>query len=97
MTYEQALEDREYLWRTYAEAVDMTGAYVDQDDLEKLLKRPTKQTARRCLERQIVYWCEAGPDDPMRDEAWKSDPEVRAIARRHGCEEDLDRLIAMFQ
>lgn len=53
--YNQARADHEYLWDTYAPASDMTGAYVDQDDLEKLLKNPTKKTAVECYEAQIEY------------------------------------------
>lgn len=76
-TYEQAYDDHQYLWRTYSKADDMTGAYVDQDDLAKMLRSPTKRTARECLENQIIYWFEAGPapsDGPPKS--------VREIARQ---------------
>lgn len=63
ITYEQAYADRQYLWETYGPADDMTGAYVDQDDLEALLKSPTKATARSCLINQIEYWFQTGPHD----------------------------------
>jgi hypothetical protein len=52
MNYEQALKDHKFLWEV-APACDMTGGYVDQDDLEKLLESPTKATAKDCLCRQI--------------------------------------------
>ena len=40
--YRQARSNHEYLWRTYAPARDMTGAYVDQQDLHKLLQNPNE-------------------------------------------------------
>ena len=57
-TYEQAKEDHEYLW-SIGEAYDMSGGYVDQDDLDSLLKNPTKATARSCFIRQIGHCFEA--------------------------------------
>ena len=94
MTYDQSRKDHEYLWH-YAPAYDMTGGYVDQDDLEKLLESPTKKTAMNCYNNQIVYWFEAGPDDSFGIEAkWKTDPKVREIAERHCCEEDFEYLLS---
>lgn len=61
ISYEQARADHEYLW-SIGPANDMTGAYVDQDDLQKLLRNPTKATARDCYISQIEYWFQAGPD-----------------------------------
>jgi len=61
MTYEQVFKDHSYLWGIGA-ADDMTGGYVDQEDLYRLLKSPTKQTAKKCLIDQINYWFESGPD-----------------------------------
>lgn len=61
MKYEQAFKDWKYLWNIGA-ADDMTGAYVDQEDLDKLLHSPTKATAAHCLCRQIEYWFDTGPD-----------------------------------
>lgn len=81
VTYEQAYADHCYLWQTYGSASDMTGAYVDQDDLSQLLKSPTKATARDCLVDQIVYWFDVGPEDGKID--W-ADPEVLEIAERYG-------------
>lgn len=81
VTYEQAYADHSYLWQTHGPASDMTGAYVDQDDLARLLKSPTKATARDCLEDQIDHWFSVGPEDGKID--W-SDPEIREIAERHG-------------
>lgn len=86
-TYEQAYADHSYLWKTYGPASDMTGAYVDQEDLERLLRSPTKATARDCLVDQIEYWFFTGVDrlnpdapDPENDERFKE------IADRYGHE-----------
>jgi hypothetical protein len=35
---------------------------VDQDDLKRLLKSPSKATAKYCLNRQMEYWFQTGPD-----------------------------------
>jgi hypothetical protein len=78
MTYEEAYEAHTYLWRTYGAAADMTGAYVDQDDLAQLLKSPTKATAKRCLENQIRHWFNAGTDNGM--PCWRGDETVEDIA-----------------
>ena len=61
MKYEEVYDDWKYLWNI-AGAKDMTGGYVDQEDLDMLLANPTKSTAKYCLERQIGYWYEVGPD-----------------------------------
>ena len=94
MTYEQAFKDWSYLW-SIGQATDMTGAYVDQDDLEKLLKSPTKKTAKRCLCDQINYWFDTGPDVGVncnwseaveaKEDLLCTDERVRDIAERHGC------------
>lgn len=62
ITYEQAFWDHGYLWDVFGPADDMTGGYVDQEDLARLLASPTKTTARDCLIRQIEYWFQVGPD-----------------------------------
>lgn len=62
VTYEQAYEDHKYLWDFYGPASDMTGGYVDQEDLARLLASPSKATARDCLVRQITYWFDVGPE-----------------------------------
>lgn len=87
VTYEQARADHEYLWGTYAPAHDMTGAYVDQEDLAKLLRSPTKETAAKCYIAQIEYWFQRGPDTDNDD--WKTDPKVHEIAERHYCDTRL--------
>ena len=93
MTYVQARKDHEYLWSTYAPADDMTGGYVESDDLERLLVNPTKATARQCYEDQIAYWFQAGPDKLTPCDGWQDDPEVRAIAERHFAMDRLERLL----
>jgi hypothetical protein len=84
MNHEQAYSDHRYLWTAYGPAADMTGGYVDQGDLEKLLRSPTKYMARVCLIRQIVYWFEVGTDDKVPIDV--SDPRLLQIAERHGCD-----------
>ena len=84
ITYEQAYADHQYLWQTYGPADDMTGAYVDQDDLAKMLKSPTKATARDCLESQISYWFSVGPDPHNGTPVDPDDPELLEIADRYG-------------
>jgi len=93
ITYDQARKDHEYLWE-YGAAQDMSGAYVDQEDLERLLKSPTKGTARDCYEKQILFWFQIGPDSFGNSMDWRTDPEVRKIAERHDTEIDLDNLIS---
>ena len=84
ITYGQARKDHEYLWETYGPADDMTGAYVDQDDLAALLRKPTKATARDCYCFQIDYWFQKGTDPVDGNaETWSQDPEVWEIAERH--------------
>lgn len=92
-TYAQARADHEYLWETYAAAGDMTGGYVDQGDLERLLKKPTKVTARDCYADQICYWFQHGVDgEEGIDPDFKDDPMVIEIAERYCCEDDLAAL-----
>jgi hypothetical protein len=88
ITYEEAFEDHRYLWETYAPAQDMTGGYVDQDDLSKLLASPTKITARQCLISQIIYWFEVGPDLTAcyYTPDMRRDPALAEIAERYGCD-----------
>jgi len=67
ISYEQAYSDWEYLFNTIGCAYDMTGGYVDQEDLAMLLKSPTKKTACWCLVRQIKYWFQSGLDEKGKD------------------------------
>ena len=84
MTYAQARRDHEYLWSTYCAADDMTGGYVESEDLDRLLRKPTKATARGIYVDQILHWFDAGPEVLcLRKNGWETDPEVAAIAERH--------------
>lgn len=88
MTYDQAFEDHQYLWKEYGPAHDMTGGYTDSEDLDRLLANPTKVTARKCLETQIAYWFQVGYNDNSYDpdtaaNAVRDDPRVAEIADRH--------------
>jgi hypothetical protein len=90
ITYDQAYRDREALWNI-GPANDMTGAYEDQGDLEKLLAKPSKVTARNCLIDQIDYWFTVGIDDggkggskEARDRAINTDRGIADIAKRYG-------------
>ena len=86
--YSQARSDHEYLWKTYGPAQDMTGGYVDSDDLDRLLICPTKTTARNCYCDQIRYWFQVGPDTNFGNSSddWNADLRVRRIAERHDCD-----------
>jgi len=84
VTYEQAWSDHHYLWSVYGAANDMTGAYVDQEDLARLLRSPTKGTARDCLVSQIEYWFQVGPDTSGGAALDKADPRLAEIAERYG-------------
>lgn len=61
MTYEEVLKDWDYLWSISA-ADDMTGAYADQEDLDRMLRNLTKTMAKRFMVSQIDYWFQSGPD-----------------------------------
>ena len=82
ITYEQARADHEYLWDIGA-ACDMTGGYVDQEDLARLLKSPSKSTARRLYCNQIAYWFDVGPDPNGQSAIPWDDPMICEIANRH--------------
>lgn len=85
ITYEVAYRDRQYLW-SISPARDMTGGYVDQEDLERMLKTPTKAMAAKCLRAQIEYWFERGTESGAErhvSELLESDDEIRAIYSRH--------------
>ena len=86
MTYEQALEDRDYLFRTYGPASDMTGGWVEGDYLEELLRQPTKTKAKNILSGLVCYWFETGYDrNNCYDKAAPdmTDPKLVEIAARH--------------
>lgn len=83
VSYKQAFSDWSYLWNEYGPADDMTGGYVDQDDLASLLRNPSKTTARDCLVRQIGYWFQVGPDYMSRQPD-HDDERLHEIAERYG-------------
>jgi len=88
MKYEEARADWEYLWGI-GSAQDMTGGYVDQGDLDLMLKSPTKRTATKVFCSQIDYWFQVGPDmSPGKsfppEHYIATDPRVKEIAIRHG-------------
>lgn len=89
-TYEQVRKQWETLWKI-GQADDMTGGYVDQNDLEKLLKNPTKQTAKKCMESQIEYWLDSGTEEkPISGGDYTLEmlieeyPQIRKIAEDYG-------------
>lgn len=85
VSYSQARADHEYLWDEYGPANDMTGGYVDQDDLAALLRSPTKATARECYISQIKHWFSVGPDTSGGGRrACLSDPKLLEISERYG-------------
>lgn len=86
MQYEQAFKDWEYLW-AIAPADDMTGGYVDQDDLDRLLRNPTKKVAASCLCSQIDHWFSVGPSAECGPWDYRTlaaeYPELEEIRERH--------------
>lgn len=62
MSYKQTYADHKYLF-DIGPAADMTGGYVDSEDLDKMLKTPTRKMAESCLLHQIQYWFQAGTED----------------------------------
>lgn len=89
-TYEQAQADHKYLW-SFGAAYDMTGGYVESDDLDLMLESPSKTTARYCYISQIEYWFSRGPGESCDSEQAKSelkhlletDEKVREIRARY--------------
>lgn len=98
LKYDIARKYHEYLWQTYGDAYDMTGAYVDQDDLQKLLENPTKKTAAECYCSQMEHFFQVGPDSNLMNsnnktlDDLKSDPMVLQIAEELYCLDDLNAL-----
>ena len=95
MNYEQAKADHAYLW-SIAPGYDMTGGYVDQGDLVRLLASPNKATAVAVLQRQIEHWVTVGPDMTSNVLHRLDEARVREIAERHGFEigDVVERLFA---
>ncbi len=92
MNYEETYKDHKYLF-DIGPASDMTGGYVDSEDLGYMLKNPSKKGAVRCLSRQIDYWFQVGTengvgfnDGKMPCELVDEYPLIKEIADRHCCE-----------
>jgi len=90
-TYDEVKKDHSYLW-SIGPASDMTGGYVDSEDLDRLLANPTKTTAKNCMINQIEYWFSVGIED-IRHKRYESTfpsslekehPEIREIADKYG-------------
>ena len=95
MKYEEVYADHSYLWGI-APAQDMTGGYVDQDDLALLLKSPNKRTAKDCLLRQIDRWFSVGPEIMCGfedDGTWRKDPKVKEIAEKYYHTDAYERIV----
>ena len=61
MSYKKAYEDHSFLFGI-GPASDMTGGYVDSEDLDKLLKSPSRKTAEGVLWSQRNYWFQVGTE-----------------------------------
>lgn len=70
--FHQVHSDRAFLWCNLGPARDMTGGYVDQDDLELILSNPTKATARKILINHIRYWFDKGTENNPFSGCWRS-------------------------
>ena len=88
--YDRIRNDWLDLW-SLGPADDISGGYVDQDDLAIMLKTPTKSAAADCMERQIAYWLQVGMErEDMKKHGYTSvddiimkNPTVADIARRY--------------
>lgn len=86
MTYDEVFKDWSYLFDEIGAAYDMTGGYVDSEDLDKMLKSPNKKTAKECMINQIVYWLDVGTEQDGLHSASKyinSDDRVNEINERY--------------
>jgi F420-0:gamma-glutamyl ligase-like protein len=89
MTYDSVYRDWDYLFHTVGHASDMTGGYVDSEDLDRLLKNPSKATAKKCMSCQIDYWFQVGIEynhEHKRKGVYdllEEFPRIEEIAKRH--------------
>ncbi len=85
VSYHEVREDWKTLWDICC-ANDMTGAYVDSEDLDKMLETPTKAMAVQCMKRQIDYWLDVGIEDTSQtlDELMVMYPQIIPIADKYG-------------
>lgn len=58
--YERTYADWKYLFDTVGVAHNMTGAYQDQYDLDRLIRSPSKATAVKVMMNQMAYWFRSG-------------------------------------
>ena len=91
MSYKKTYDDHKFLF-DIGSASDMTGGYVDSEDLDEMLKTPTKKTAENCLLRQINYWFEVGTESGGKNGGMSAldlvdeFPRIREIAEEYGCD-----------
>mgnify|MGYP003647414122 FL=1 len=89
MTYDSVYKDWDYLFHTVGQASDMTGGYVDSHDLDRLLEKPNKATAKSCMRCQIDYWFDSGLEynhEHKRKSVYdllEEFPRIEEIAERH--------------
>ena len=89
MTYDDVYKDWNYLFHAVGHAYDMTGGYVDSDDLDRLIKKPSKSTAKQCMKGQIDYWFNAGLEYQIEHDRkgiydlMEEFPRIEEIAKRH--------------
>ena len=83
--YNEVREDWETLWNI-CPADDMTGAYVDSGDLDRMLKTPTKKMAIQCMKCQIDFWLNQGIEDTNQtlEELMEMYPQVIPVAEKYG-------------
>lgn len=83
MSYKQAYKDHKYLF-DIGFADDMTGGYVDSEDLKRMLKNPNKSTAEMCLDNQIRYWFQVGTEGGLNPISLVDEyPKIQDIADRY--------------
>lgn len=66
LTYDKVFPMWKFLFEDVACANDMTGAYCDQEDLESLIKDPSKKNATNIMKKQIEYWFSHGIEYSMK-------------------------------
>ena len=89
IAHAQAWADRQYLWETHGPAYDMSDSI--EDDLDRMLARPSKRLASTLIVEQIQHWFARGPETgslncPSDAEiaGLLDDPRVVEIAHRYG-------------
>lgn len=87
MKYKEVYEDHRFLW-SIGPANDMVVGYCSDNDLQLMLSCPTKNMAKLCLIRQMMWWFSEGLAndngkgiDPHEFE--NKYPRIRKIAERY--------------